>query len=307
MEPVPRSGLERSLARGFAVTLELVPPRSADPEGFLARAREVRGLADAYNVTDSPRAQVRMGGLAAATLLLQEGLEPVLQVTARDRNRIALQADLLGAHALGVRNIVALRGDPPAAGGEPNAVAVNDWTTEEFLAAAHRLRTEGRLAGGRAIESLPRWFLGATASPGVGSSVEASIANLHRKVDAGADFVQTQPVFDTDAFADWMAAVRKDFLHDKVHVLAGLTPLTTAKAGRAFAKVPGTAVPEGLIARLAKAADPLAEGVRVARETLDAIRGIEGVRGVHMMPYEGDEAARRVLGDAGLSPRPREV
>ena len=312
MEGVPPSGprksgsrLERVLASGrFAVTAELVPPASPDPEPFLSVARKLKGYADAFNVTDSPRARVHMAPWAAAALLLREGLEPVMQLATRDRNRIALQADSLGAAALGVRNILALSGDDPASGNERGAAVVSDLTTEALIETLRDLRDKGVLRGGDSVEPRPRFFIGATANP-FGEPLEDSFANLRGKAEAGADFVQTQAVFDLDAFEEWMHLVRKEWLHEKLHILAGVIPLKSAKIARFMSeKVPGIVVPRSVVGRMEKAADPKAEGLRIAAEALASLQKVEGVHGAHIMAVNWEEAVPTVAKQAGLHPRP---
>src|SRR5437867_10344037 len=194
------SRLERVLAaHRFAVTAEVVPPPSADPAPVLASARKLRGYADAFNVTDSPRAHVHMAPWAGAAILLREGLEPVVQLATRDRNRIALQADVLGAAALGVRNVLALSGDDPKSGNEPEAAAVFDLDTEDLLEVLRDLRDKGVLRGGDSVDPRPAIFIGATANP-FGGPMEDSFVNLRGTAEAGADFVQTQAIYDLDAF-----------------------------------------------------------------------------------------------------------
>ena len=300
--PDPGAGtrLERVLASGtFAVTTEVTPPLAASPEPVVEAARTLRGCADACNVTDGPRALVRMSALAASVLLLREGLEPVLQVAARDRNRIAIQADLLGAHALGVRNVLFLRGDEPS----ETVATVYELSTEQLLQAAHRLRSEGKLLGGDALEMPPRFFLGATVNPLL-AAPEDAVINLRGKVDAGADFLQTQAVFDLDAFEDWMALVRKEWLHEKASLLAGILVVGTSKTLRFVGKLPGVVVPKAVQDRLARAPDPAREGVRLAAEAVDRLRKVEGIRGVHLMSVGRPDLVVAVAREAGLLPRP---
>ncbi len=304
---VPKGGsrLERVLLAGrFAVTAEIVPPASPDPSGFLAVARRFKGHADAFNVTDSPRAHVHMASWAGAALLLREGLEPVMQLATRDRNRIALQADVLGAAALGVRNVVALSGDDPAAGNEKDAAAVFDLETEGFIETLRNLRDKGTLRGGDSIEPRPALFIGATANP-FGGPIQDSFVNLRGKAEAGADFVQTQAIYDLDAFEEWMHLVRKEWLHEKLHILAGVIPLRSARTARFMAeKVPGIVVPPEVVARLESAPDPKAEGIRIAVELVQALRKVSGVRGVHIMAVNFEEAVPAIAREAGLDPRP---
>jgi len=287
-----RSGsrLERVLADGgFAVTAEIAPPGSADPMEVRRIAALLRDSTDACNVTDCQRAMVRMSALAAAALTLQENVEPVLQIVLRDRNRIALQADLLGAAALGVRNILCMRGESPATGNEPDAPGVYDLSPEDFLSTARGLRDQGRLRGGERVDSPPRLFLGATANP-FGGPLEESFENLRAKVTAGADFVQTQAIYDVDRFEEWMRLVRKEWLHEHVHILAGVIPLRSAKMAHFMAeKVPGALVPKDIVHRMETAPDPRAEGLSIALRTIKALRAIEGVHGVHIMAVNWEE------------------
>src|SRR3989454_4367059 len=274
-----RSGsrLGRVLASGrVAVTAEIVPPASPDPTAVVSIARRVAGFADAYNVTDSPRARVHMAPWAGAALLLREGLEPVMQLATRDRNRIALQADVLGAAALGVRNIVALSGDDPKSGNEPDAVAVFDLDTEGLIEVLRGIRDKGLLRGGDPVDPRPQIFIGATANP-FGGPMEDSFANLRGKAEAGADFVQTQAIYDLDAFEEWMHLVRKEWLHEKVHILAGIVPLRSAKAARFLnEKGPGVIVPKDVVLRIEGASDAKAEGLRIAGEGIEALQKLGG-------------------------------
>ncbi len=289
---------------GFAVTAEIAPPGSADPSEVRRVARLFRGHADAANVTDCQRAHVRMSALAAAVLAMQEGVEPVLQMVARDRNRIALQADLLGAAALGVRNVLCLRGDDPRIGNEREAIGVFDLGTEELLRAFRGLRDRGILAGGDRVEVPPRIFLGAAANP-LGGSLEESFANLREKAAAGADFVQTQAIYDLDAFEEWMRLVRKEWLHERLHVLAGVIPLRSPKTARFLAEhVPGIVIPREILKRMDAAADPKAEGLAIALETVRALRDVDGVHGVHLMAVGWEDVVPALVREAGLFPRP---
>ncbi|HYY47395.1 MAG TPA: methylenetetrahydrofolate reductase [Thermoplasmata archaeon] len=298
------SRLERVLASGeFALTAEIAPPASADAAAIRAQAAAYRGLVDACNVTDGARALVRMSSLAAASILVQEGVEPVLQLASRDRNRIALQADLLGAAALGIRNVLCLAGDPPAAGGEPGAKGVFDWRTEEMIEAFRTLRDKGVLSGGEPVESPPKVFLGATADP-FQDSREESFSRLRAKVLAGADFIQTQAVFDLEAFEEWMRLVRKEWLHEKAYILAGVIPLKSSKMARFLADYLGASIPRGIFDRMEKAPHPQTEGVSIAVRTIKALRKIEGVRGVHLMPVGWDDVLPALAKEAGLTPRP---
>ncbi len=299
----PRAGsrLERVLSDGgFAVTAEIAPPGSADPMEIRRIAALFRDSVDACNVTDCQRAMVRMSALAAAVLAMQEGVEPVLQMVLRDRNRIAIQSDLLGASALGIRNVLCLRGDPTHIGNEPDAPGIYDLSTEEFLSTCRDLRDRGVLRGGDAVEAAPRLFLGASANPFAGS-LEDSFGNLRGKVTAGADFIQTQAIYDVERFEEWMRLVRKEWLHEHVHILAGVIPLRSAKMAHFMAeKVPGVVIPTEIFRRMGEAADPRAEGMAIALRTIRALRDIEGVHGVHIMAVNWEEAVPSLVRDAEL-------
>jgi methylenetetrahydrofolate reductase (NADPH) len=264
----------------------------------------MKGAADAFNVTDSPRARVHMASWAGAALLIREGLEPVMQIVTRDRNRIALQADVLGASALGVRNVMALGGDDPKSGNEPGAAGVFDLDTEAFIETLRDLRDKGVLHGGDPVDPRPPLFIGATANP-FGGPIEDSFVNLRGKAEAGADFVQTQAIFDLDAFEEWMHLVRKEWIHEKLHILAGVVPLKSARAARFMnEKIPGVVVPPEILRRIERAADPKAEGLAIAVETVQALQKLEGVRGVHLMAVNWEDAVPAIVKRAGLLPRP---
>src|SRR5437879_728108 len=226
------SRLERILASGvFPVTAEIGAPASADASEIRRHAAVYRGTGGACSMTDGQRALVRISSLAAAKIALQEGVEPIMQMVSRDRNRIGLQSDLLGASALGIHNVLCLWGDPPTAGNAKDAKAVFDLSTEEMIATFRALRDTGILRGGDKVEQAPKGCIGAAADPFRGSK-EESFGKLRAKVTAGADFVQTQGVYDVDAFEEWMRLVRKEWLHDKVYILAGVIPLKSAKMAR---------------------------------------------------------------------------
>lgn len=298
------SRLERILSSGaFAVTAEIAPPASADGAEIRKHAAEYRGIVDACNVTDCTRAMVRISSLAAATIAIQEGIEPVMQMVLRDRNRIALQADLLGAAALGVRNVMCLWGDPPAAGNEKDAKGVFDLKTEEMIDMFRNLRDKGILRGGDTVEQPPKVFIGAAADPFRGSK-EESFGKLRAKATAGADFVQTQAVYDVDAFEEWMRLVRKEWLHEKVYILGGVIPLKSAKMARFMVEKLGAVIPEHILDRMERAPNPRVEGMSIAVRTIKALKKIEGVRGVHLMPVAWGGVVPKLVKDAGLLPRP---
>jgi len=301
------SRLERVLASGvFAVTAEIAPPASADAAEIRHAAARYRGNVDACNVTDCQRALVRISSLAAAIIALQEGVEPIMQMVSRDRNRIGLQSDLLGAAALGIRNVLCLWGDPPTAGNEKEAKGVFDLTTEQMIETFRTLRDTGVLRGGEKVDQPPKIFIGAAADPFRGSK-EESFGKLRGKVLAGADFVQTQAVYDVDAFEEWMRLVRKEWLHEKAYILAGVCPLKSAKMARFMTEKLGAVVPKHILERMEKAPNPRAEGISIAVRTIKALKKIEGVRGVHIMPIGWEEIVPELVKEAGLSPRSEAV
>ena len=285
------------------MTAEIAPPASADGIEIRENASRYRGAVDACNVTDCTRARVHISSLAAAAIAIQEGVEPVMQMVLRDRNRIALQADLLGAAALGVRNVLCLWGDPPSAGNERDAKGVFDMKTEDMIEMFRNLRDAGTLRGGDKVKTPPKVFIGAAADPFRGSK-EESFGKLRAKVMAGADFVQTQGVYDVDAFEEWMRLVRKEWLHEKVYILAGVIPLKSAKMARFMVEKLGAVVPKHIMDRMENAPNPKAEGLSIAVRTIKALKKVDGVRGVHLMPVGWDGVVPRLVKDAGLAPRP---
>lgn len=304
--------LERLCRAGtFVVTAELGPPKSADDQYVRQKAQRLKGAADAYNITDNQLGVVRMSSLAMAHLLVEEGLEPVMQITCRDRNRLALQSDLMGAWALGVRNILCLTGDHPKFGNHPEAKTVYDLRVFGLIALARRFREEGTFLNGEPLKSTreapivaPKFFIGIAANACAGRP-EASLRYLEEKIAAGGQFVQTQPVFDLARFSQWMALIRAKGLHQRVHILAGAMPVKSAATLRYMqGHVPGSNIPPTLISRLDRAADPQAEGLAICRDTVSQLRHIPGVAGVHLMTVGWESAIRKVVESAGLLPRP---
>ncbi len=282
----------------FAVTAEIGPPRGADVAPIRESAALLRDWVDAANVTDNQGAQVRVSSFAGSVVALAEGLEPVMQMTCRDRNRIALQSDLLSAGALGIPNLVLMTGDRPERGDHPEATAVFDLGSESLMAAARQLRDEGRLLSGREITPAPRYLLGAVdAGAGVPD-------RLLQKIDGGAEFVQTQFVFDVGAFAAWMARVRDRGLDTRCGILAGVGPIRSLRALEFMASIPGVAIPETLERRLrgVPADRVAAEGMAVCAETVAALREVPGVAGVHVMAVGFERGVPDILAAAGLGP-----
>jgi len=299
-----RSNLERVLLSGkFAVTAEIGPPKSASADKVRKNAREMRGSADAFNLTDNQTAMSRMSSVACAVVLMQVGLEPVVQMTCRDRNRIAMQGDVLGASALGVRNILCISGDHQTFGNMKEAKNVFDVDSIQELMILRKMRDEGRLWSGDELEVAPELFLGAAANP-FADPFEFRVARLAKKAKAGADFVQTQSIYDMERFERWMALVRARGLHEKVHILAGVMPLKSHKVALYMKnKVSGMIVPDEVVERLKNAKDPKEEGVRICVEQIEHLRTIEGVRGVHIMAVAWEEKVPEIVRRAGLGPR----
>jgi methylenetetrahydrofolate reductase (NADPH) len=282
----------------FAVTAEIGPPRGADVASIRESAALLRDWVDAANVTDNQGAQVRVSSFAGSVVALAEGLEPVMQMTCRDRNRIALQSDLLSAGALGIPNLVLMTGDRPERGDHKDATPVFDLGSESLMAAARQLRDERRLMSGREVDPPPRFLLGAVDNPA------GAPDRLATKVAGGAEFVQTQFVFDVDAFAGWMAQVRDRGLHERCGILAGVGPIRSLRALEFMSSIPGVVVPEAFARRL-RGVPPdrvAAEGMAACAETVAALREVPGVAGVHVMAVGYERGVPEILEVAGLGP-----
>jgi len=290
--------LRSRLASGqVVITAEISPPRGADPAAIGAAAVPLRGRVDAVNVTDGPGASVRMSSLAGSVLALAAGVEPVMQLTCRDRNRIALQADLLGAAALGIRNLLLMTGDHPRSGDHPQARPVFDLDSVQLVQAARGLRDHGRLLSGRALASAPGWLIGAVADPA------APVSRLAAKVAAGAEFVQTQYVFDVPQFARWLSEVRDLGLDQRCAILAGVGPVRSIRAlEHLTASLPGVEIPAALARRLrgVPASRVAAEGLRICTDTIQELLQVPGVRGIHVMAPGAGHRVPEILDQAGL-------
>jgi len=321
------SNLERVLRAGhFAVTGELGPPQSADGEVIRKKAALLRGYVDAVNITDNQTAIVRMSSIGSAVIVLQEGLEPVVQMTCRDRNRLAIQSDLLGAYALGVRNLLCLTGDHQTFGNHPTAKNVFDIDSIQLVRMVTAMRDERVFQSGEPFKGPePRFFVGAAESP-FADPVEFRPYRLAKKIKAGASFIQTQLVYDVPAFARFMEKVRELGLHRQVYILAGVGPLKSPAMARYMNEsVPGLRVPSELIERMEAAGAPWAgkskdeltkedkkaraaawqqTGIQICIELIQQLRQVEGVAGVHIMAIEWEEAVRPIVEGAGLYPRP---
>ncbi|MFN2545646.1 MAG: methylenetetrahydrofolate reductase [Actinomycetota bacterium] len=290
------SRLERLLHEGtFCVTAEVVPPRSADPQPIRDQASELVGFADAVNVTDNPTGAVHMSSQAGVAMVAGAGLEPVMQLTCRDRNRLGLMSDLLGGWALGARNVLCLTGDPTSLGDHPEATPVFDLSVTELVALVASMR-EGP------FDPPPRYFIGVADLP---LDEAYDPARLDQKADAGADFVQTQIVYDVDAFGEWADGARARGVLERLFVIAGVAPPRGPKSARFMRDhLPGVAVPDRIIEELEAAGPDAAEvGVRQTVEIVERLQGMEGIAGVHVMGLGQEDSVRAVIERAGLLPR----
>jgi len=302
------SRLERVLRSGrFAVTAELNPPDSADPQEVYDAAMTLSSVVDAINATDASGANCHMSSVAICALLTRAGYAPVYQVSCRDRNRIAIQGDILGAAAMGVSNLLCLTGDDVTAGDQPQARRVFDFDSIQLLRTAKIMRDEGLLLSGRKLTVAPRLFLGAAANPFV-PPYEWRPMRLAKKVEAGADFIQTQYCFDIPRFREYMSRVRDLGLHEKVFILVGVGPLRSERAAEFMrSKVPGVVIPDAIIDRLRKTPKEgkREEGKRICSEIIQQVREIDGISGVHVMAYRQEELVAEIIEEAGLLPRPK--
>jgi methylenetetrahydrofolate reductase (NADPH) len=313
------SNLERVLRAGhFAVTAELGPPKGADGEVIRRKAALLKGNCDAANITDNQTAIVRMSSIASGAIALGEGLEPVIQMTCRDRNRLAMQSDLLGAYALGCRNVLCLTGDHQSFGNHPTAKNVHDLDSIQLVQMVVGLRDGPHFQCGEELEGEAcGFFVGAAANP-FADPFEFRPLRLAKKVKAGADFIQTQLVYNIPRFREYMARVRDLGLHEKVFILAGVGPLKSPGMARYMRdQVPGLDVPDELVERIGAAARGIPkeekkaraqawrqEGIQICIELIQQIREIEGVAGVHIMAIEWEKAVKPIVEGAGLLPRP---
>ncbi|VEN74678.1 Methylenetetrahydrofolate reductase [Candidatus Desulfarcum epimagneticum] len=301
------SVLEKVLASGeLAVTSECGPPRGARPDVVKAKAEMLRGYVDAVNVTDNQTAMVRMSSLSACVIIREMGMDPVLQMVSRDRNRLAMQSDIIGAYAHGIHAMLCLSGDHTHFGDHPMAANVHDLDSIQSLQMVKKMRDEGKFNGGADIDGPPKMFIGAAANP-FADPFELRVARLAKKVKAGADFIQTQCVYNLDKFETWMQGVRDRGLHEKVAIMPGITPMKTVGMARYMKnRVPGMDVPDELVDRMAKTpkekqAD---EGIKIAVESIERLKEVEGVSGFHIMAIEWEEKVPEIVEKAGLFPRP---
>jgi len=300
------SRLEQVLRSGrFAVTAELNPPDSADPQSVYDRALVLAEVCDAINATDASGANVHMSSVGVCALLTRAGYEPVMQVSCRDRNRIAIQGDLMGAAAMGVRNVLCLTGDGVQAGDQPDAKPVFDLDSISLLRTARILCEQGRFLSGRRLDTPPRFFLGAAANP-FAPPYEFRPLRLAKKVEAGANFIQTQYCFDVPRLRAYLHAVRDLGLTERVFILVGVGPLRSARAAEWIrTHVPGVVIPDEIVNRLkgVPAARQQEEGKNICVEITSQVREIEGVSGVHVMAYRQETLVAQIIEEAGLLPR----
>ena len=301
------SRLKKMLAAGhFAVTAECGPPKGAEATVVRKKGKILKGYVDSINVTDNQTGVVRMSSLAACILLKKDGLDPVLQMVTRDRNRIALQSDILGASALGIRNILCLSGDHQSFGNQTQAKGVFDIDSIQLIQTVRRMRDEGKIIGGEELSEPPHLFIGAVANP-FADPFAYRVLRLAKKISAGAEFIQTQCIYNIARFTDWMKQVRERGLDKKAYILGGITPLKSARMAEYMSKqVAGMDVPEEVINRMkaVPAKEQRQEGLKMAVETIQAIKEIEGVHGVHIMAIEWEDAVPQLVEEAGLYPRP---
>lgn len=287
----------------FVVTVEISPPDSVDPQDLLKRAEVLRGLVDAVNVTDNAGAHSHLSSLASAVLLAADGHTPVFQVGCRDRNRIAIQADIMGGAALGIQNLLCLTGDSVGQGDQPEAKPVFDLDAVSLLGVAKGMRDRGVYASGRKLTSRPDLFLGATANP-FAPPYEDRIINLEKKIEAGARFIQTQFCFDLELLQRFMKEVCSRGLDERCRILVGLGPLSSVRTARWLsANVPGVHVPPALIQRLEQANDAKQEGILICTEFIQALQEIKGVSGVHLMGHRNEAILAEIIASSGLAGR----
>jgi len=277
---------------------------SADGEIVRHHAKKIAGYIDAANVTDCQTAIVRMSSTAASCLIMQEGIEPVLQMTCRDRNRIAIQSDLLGASALGIKNLLILSGDHQSFGNHPQSKNVFDLDSIQLIKAMHEHMEKGVFINGRVSKAPARFFIGSTANP-FADPEELQLLRLEKKINAGARFIQTQAIYNIERFKRWMCEVRNRGLHEKAYILAGIVVNKSQKSIEMTAIVPGMDIPVSLIERMQNAEDKKAECVNIALDLIKEIRQIEGLSGLHIMAIGWEEIVPEIVERAGLLPRPK--
>jgi len=303
------SRLEKILGQGeFAVTSECGPPRGASPDVIRKKGELLKDCVDAINITDNQTSVVRMSSFSACVILKQLGIDPVMQMVTRDRNRIAIQSDILGAAALGINNILCLSGDHQKFGDHEAAKNVYDLDSIHLIQTVKHMRDEGKFLGGDELEPPPRLFIGAASNP-FADPFDFRVIRLAKKAAAGVQFIQTQCIFNIQRFKQFMQQVTDRGLHEKVHILGGVTPMKSVGMANYMKKmVPGMDVPDELITRIkgVEKEKRAEEGIKIAIETIQQLKEIEGVHGVHIMAIEWEEMVPRIAEEAGLLPRPQQ-
>jgi methylenetetrahydrofolate reductase (NADPH) len=301
------SRLERVLTEGhFAVTTECGPPRGANPEVIRKKGELLKGSVDAINVTDNQTSVVRMSSIASCVILKEMGFDPIVQMVTRDRNRISIQSDILGAAALGMNTILCLSGDHQTFGDDPDAKNVFDIDSIQLIELIKMMRDEEKFPSGKEIEGAPKLFIGAACNP-FAEPFEIRPLRLAKKVDAGVEFIQTQCIYNLDRFEEFMDEVRKLGLHERVKILAGVTPLKSAGMAKFMKKnVAGMDIPDDVIKRMADTPkeEQAAKGIEICIESIKHLRQIEGIAGAHVMAIEWEQKVPEIVEKAGLLPRP---
>jgi methylenetetrahydrofolate reductase (NADPH) len=304
---IEETNLQQTLLQGkFAITCELTPPRGVETDGISKIAERLKGKVDAVNVSDNPNSNVRMSSLVYSKRLLDSGLEPIMQQSMRDRNRIALQSDLLGAAAMGIQNVLCMSGDHPSKGDHPEANKVFDLDSSQWIETVKRIRDQGVLLNGKKITGQPKFFIGGVANPFM-KNLDLHMIRFQNKVAAGADFIQTQPVFDTEAFQRWMTRVEEAGLIDQVPILAGVAALKSLKMAEYLRdRVSGFNIPDHIMDRLKSIPEDKqqSEGIRICVEQIKSLQQIKGVKGVHIMSIGNEEKIPEIIEQAGFPSRP---
>jgi len=301
------SKLEKVFKSGhIAVTSECGPPRGSDPEAVTSKGTLIKDHVDAVNITDNQTAMTRMSSLAACIHLKQMGLEPILQMVTRDRNRVALQSDILGAASFDINNVLCLSGDHQSFGDCAQGQNVHDLDSMQLVQTVRHMRDEGKFLGGDDIKRPPKMFVGAAANP-FADPFEIRVPRLAKKIACGAEFIQTQCIYNIDKFEEWMRRVRDRGLHEKTFIMAGMTPMKSAGMAKFMKKrVPGMDVPDEIIARLAgvEKKKQAQEGIDICVEHIQRLKEVEGIAGFHVMAIEWEEKVPEIVERSGLYPRP---
>jgi methylenetetrahydrofolate reductase (NADPH) len=300
-----KSNLQQVLEEGlFAVTAEIGPPKGSDPAKITKKAEMLKGYADAFNITDNQTAVVRMSSMAGCCLLRKMGMEPIMQMTCRDRNRISLQSDVLGASAVGIKNMLFLTGDHQSFGNHPEAKGVFDIDSMQLIQMIRNMRDDGIFQNGDEILARnPDVFIGAAANP-FADPFELRVDRLHKKIRAGADFIQTQSVYNINKFNMLMDEIRSNGFDKKVHILAGVTPLKSLRmTDRMKFHVPGVDIPDPIYNRMKNATDPKDEGYKISIELINEIKKIKGVHGIHITALFWEDIVPSLVKETGLYPR----